>query len=568
MSNDQPSSVSRYLLDRIAAAGVRHVFGLPGDYNLTFLDEIEAHPGLRWVGNANELNAAYMADGYARVNGLGVVVTTYGVGELSAMNGIAGAYAENVPVLHIAGTPSLDIQRRRLPVHHSLLDGDHGHFLRAAREVTCAAASLDEVNAAGEIDRVIGEILRRQKPGYLALPSDLVTGPCPPPPAAAVARTPADGQAPARAFADSAARLLDGSTTVTVLVDALAGRRGVAPALNELIRKARLTAAVTTGGKGVLDESAGTFAGLYIGELSTPATRSLVEDADVVIRFGAVENDLSTGGFTTRIDPARCIDIHPDHASIGAVRIANLTMQQAIDELSGLLDAPAGDPRAPPVPAPPASGDPGAPISQDVLWQRIGGFLRPGDILAADQGTPFYGLLGQRLPAGVEVVAQPGWSSIGYALPAVAGAAARRRAAQASRPRHRRRRRAADDPGNRHPGAGRPQPGHRLGQQRRLHSRTRDQRPERRLQRHHALELAGNPRCLRCQRGRRPGPHRGRAGGGTGEAVRRRRPDPPPGGVPRPARPAAAAEADRRGRRPAQRTVDQGPLALDGQRKD
>ena len=99
MPGDQPSSVSRYLLDRIAAAGVRHVFGLPGDYNLTFLDEIEAHPGLRWVGNANELNAAYMADGYARVNGLGVVVTTYGVGELSAMNGIAGSYAENVPVL-------------------------------------------------------------------------------------------------------------------------------------------------------------------------------------------------------------------------------------------------------------------------------------------------------------------------------------------------------------------------------------------------------------------------------------------------------------------------------------
>jgi indolepyruvate decarboxylase len=432
MPGDQPSSVSRYLLDRIAAAGVRHVFGLPGDYNLTFLDEIEAHPGLRWVGNANELNAAYMADGYARVNGLGVVVTTYGVGELSAMNGIAGSYAENVPVLHIAGTPSLDIQRHRVPVHHSLLDGDHGHFLRAAREVTCAVASLDDVNAAGEIDRVIGEILRRQKPGYLALPSDLVPKACPRASAAAVARTRADGQAPARAFAGSAARLLDGSTTVTVLVDALAGRRGVAPALNELIRKARLTAAVTTGGKGVLDESAGTFAGLYIGELSTPATRSLVEDADVVIRFGAVENDLSTGGFTARIDPARCIDIHPDHASIGAVRIGNLTMRQAIDELSGLLDAPAGDPAAAPVPAPPASGDPGAPISQDVLWQRIGGFLRPGDILAADQGTPFSGLLGQRLPAGVDVVAQPGWSSIGYALPAVAGAqlaaAPRRRA--------------------------------------------------------------------------------------------------------------------------------------------
>jgi TPP-dependent 2-oxoacid decarboxylase len=178
--NDASSapSISRYLLDSLVTAGARHIFGVPGDFNLAFLNEIEAHPDIQWVGNANELNAAYMADGYARVNGFAVVVTTYGVGELSALNGIAGALAEHVPVLHIVGTPSTDAQRRGLSVHHGTGDGDYQHYLRAYREVTCAAASLTEATAAADIDRVLAAVLASKQPGYLALPSDLVHRPC------------------------------------------------------------------------------------------------------------------------------------------------------------------------------------------------------------------------------------------------------------------------------------------------------------------------------------------------------------------------------------------------------
>jgi indolepyruvate decarboxylase len=91
-------TVGDYLLDRLAELGVTEVFGVPGDYNLEFLDHIVAHPQLRWVGNANELNAGYAADGYGRLRGMSAVVTTFGVGELSAANAIAGSYAEHVPV--------------------------------------------------------------------------------------------------------------------------------------------------------------------------------------------------------------------------------------------------------------------------------------------------------------------------------------------------------------------------------------------------------------------------------------------------------------------------------------
>jgi hypothetical protein len=126
-------TIADYLLTRLVEAGVRHV---PGDYNLRLLDVIDAHPDLEWVGNANELNAAYAADGYARIHGLAAVLTTYGVGELSAINGTAGSYAESVPVLMIAGAPTTQVQDSGLPVHHSLLDGDSAHFHRAFDEVT------------------------------------------------------------------------------------------------------------------------------------------------------------------------------------------------------------------------------------------------------------------------------------------------------------------------------------------------------------------------------------------------------------------------------------------------
>jgi alpha-keto-acid decarboxylase len=149
-------TVGDYLLDRLAELGVSEVFGVPGDYNLEFLDHIIAHPDIRWVGNANELNAGYAADGYGRLRGMSAVVTTFGVGELSTANAIAGSYAEHVPVVHIVGGPSKDAQGTRRALHHSLGDGDFEHFLRISREITCAQANLMPATATREIDRVLG----------------------------------------------------------------------------------------------------------------------------------------------------------------------------------------------------------------------------------------------------------------------------------------------------------------------------------------------------------------------------------------------------------------------------
>ena len=123
-------TVIEHVLSRLRDIGIADVFGVPGDYAFTINDAICNDREMRWVGCCNELNAAYAADGYARIKGVAALCTTYGVGELSAINGIAGAYAEHLPVFHLVGTPNISTQAARALMHHTLGDGECDLFRR------------------------------------------------------------------------------------------------------------------------------------------------------------------------------------------------------------------------------------------------------------------------------------------------------------------------------------------------------------------------------------------------------------------------------------------------------
>src|SRR5262249_22795446 len=166
-------AIGDFLLRRLEEAGVRHLFGVPGDYNLELMQQLEDRREPAWVGNCNELNASYATDAYARINGIGALIVTHGVGALSAINGIAGAFSEHVPVICISGSiPLRAIQRGDL-MHHTLADREKGDFCRMFAEVTAAQTRLTPENAAAEIDRLLLTAWRRKLPVYLELPSDI-----------------------------------------------------------------------------------------------------------------------------------------------------------------------------------------------------------------------------------------------------------------------------------------------------------------------------------------------------------------------------------------------------------
>jgi alpha-keto-acid decarboxylase len=412
------------LLDRLAELGVTEVFGVPGDYNLEFLDHIVAHPHIRWVGNANELNAGYAADGYGRLRGMSAVVTTFGVGELSAANAIAGSYAEHVPVVHIVGGPSKDAQGTRRALHHSLGDGDFEHFLRVSREITCAQANLMPATAAREIDRVLSEVREQRRPGYLLLPTDVARFETEPPTAPLPRYT--GGTSPrALALFIEAATTLIADHQLTVLADLLVHRLNAVDNLEALLAADVVPHATLMWGKSLVDESAPDFLGIYAGAASAEPVRRAIEDAPVLVTAGVVFTDMVSGFFSQRIDPTRTIDVGVQQSTVGNHVFAPVDMEAALDALTSILTrrgitSPAVASTSDDLPAEMPDRD--QPLSQKVLWDRFCHALTPGNVVLADQGTSFYGMATHRLPRGVTFIGQPLWGSIGYTLPATLGA--------------------------------------------------------------------------------------------------------------------------------------------------
>jgi len=421
---ESPYTVGDYLLDRLAELGVTEVFGVPGDYNLEFLDHVVAHNTIRWVGNANELNAGYAADGYGRLRGMSALVTTFGVGELSAANAVAGSYAEHVPVLHVVGAPSKDAQGARRVVHHSLGDGDFAHFLRIAREFTCAQADLVPATATREIDRVLSEVREQKLPGYLLVATDVARFPVEPP-AAPLARYTGGTSPRALALFVEAASDLIGDHRLTVLAELLVHRLQAVPQLEALLAADVVPHATLMWGKSLVDETSPTYLGIYAGTASDERVRKAIEQAPVLVTAGVQFTDMVSGFFSQNIDPARTIDIGPNQSAVAGQVFAPLDITAALEALTTILQRRGI--RSDPVPAgfreaafePPPREQ---PLTQEVLWDRLSAALTPGNIVLADQGTSFYGMAGHRLPAGVTFIGQPLWASIGYTLPAALGA--------------------------------------------------------------------------------------------------------------------------------------------------
>ncbi len=419
-------TIGDYLLDRLAELGVGHLFGVPGDFTLAMLDHVVAHPGVHWVGCTNELNAGYAADGYARLNGIGALMTTFGVGELSALNAITGSFAEHVPVVHIVGSPSTTAQAAQRIVHHSLGDGVFTHFLQMHQHVTCARAALTVENAAAEIDRVLVAVRDRKLPGYLLLPTDVSAAPAEPP-AGSLPLT-ADHTDPdaLAGFTDAARRLIAAagdSSGVSLLAGLLVHRFEAVPQLRELIDTG-LPHSSSAWAKSVVNESNPAFVGIYAGAISAPTVRAAIEDAPVLIVAGVEFTDLNSGFFTQRITRSRTIELGADAASVGSAVYGPVTIRAALHTLAELVaELPRTPFRAAPAVEPAPTDATGLALTQNALWNQVTEFLRPGDIVLADQGTSFYGMATHRIPADVTFVGQPLWASIGYTLPALLGVA-------------------------------------------------------------------------------------------------------------------------------------------------
>src|SRR5215471_11735380 len=413
--------IGDFLLRRLEEAGVRHLFGVPGDYNLELLQQLHDTGVLKWIGTTSELNASYAADGYARLNGLGALLVTNGVGALSAINGVGGSYSDHVPVICIAGSIPLRSVERGLGMHHTMADGTWNHFLNAYAHVTAAHISLTPRNAATEIDRLILTAWREKRPVYMELPSDIayldIEVPADP---LTLANAPSDPER-LRSCIDAIAGRLSAAKSPAILVDADADRFGVASELTGLAEKMQVPIAVINTAKAVVDETFPYYLGVYNGKASEPHVREAIETSDCLLAIGYRPIEVTTGDFTASL-PVDTIRARGHSVDVGDDNYQAVTLKEV---LNGVIDAiPRVTSRAP-RPAAPAVArehpDPSAKLTQAAYWQAMQGYLREGDVLFVDNGTS-YALFGLKFPPKCTFVGSVNWGSIGYSVGALLGA--------------------------------------------------------------------------------------------------------------------------------------------------
>jgi indolepyruvate decarboxylase len=241
------------------------------------MQQLEDRGEPAWIGNCNELNASYATDAYARINGLGAMSVTYGVGALSAINGIAGAYSEHVPVILICGSlPLRAIQRGDL-MHHTLAERDKGDFYRIFTEVTAAQTRLTPENAGTEIDRIILTAWRQKRPVYMELPSDISFLEIDVPDVPLKLEMVPSEQGTLKACTEMILQRLNAAKSPAFLLDMDAIRYDVSGQIMELAGRFQCKLATLNCAKGAVPESSFLFMGTYGGVASAPATREAIE---------------------------------------------------------------------------------------------------------------------------------------------------------------------------------------------------------------------------------------------------------------------------------------------------
>jgi pyruvate decarboxylase len=416
-----------YLWTRIKQVGVNRIFGVPGDFNLTLLDHIYDVDGLEWVGNTNELNAAYAADGYARtMHGAGCLVTTHGVGELSALNGIAGSMTEQVRVIHVVGQTSRMMQEKKMMIHHSIgPEPDHQIFNKASVNFRVAAAELtSEKGAAEEIDRVLRECYVKSGPVYIFVPIDIVDLQVP----AAALKQPLDLSPPKddkliEAATDAVLSALYESKNPAIFVDCLVDRHNAIKELETLIGKVSCPIFATNMGKGIIDETHPNYLGVYNGMVSSLGIAAAIEKSDCVLIAGSLPSDTNSGGFSRKVLSENAIYCDADSTTIKGTKFASTPLKHLLAAVSSRIEtSKAPSASIPTLPPRPKEDDISATeVTQSHLWPTIATFLQPGDVIFGETGTAAFGIPDSTFPAKIQWLTQTYYGSIGWATPAALG---------------------------------------------------------------------------------------------------------------------------------------------------
>ena len=411
-------TVGRYLIESLTKIGLNDVFGIPGDYAINFFKLMEDE-GINLIGTCSEQGAAFAADAYSRMNGIGALCVTYCVGGLNTVNAVAGAYAEKAPLIIISGAPGVSERNSGYLLHHMVrnLDSQFNIF----KELTVASTQLtDPYTAPSEIDRVIKACLAHKRPVYIELPRDMVHQKCALPLKEADIPVYKNFCATKEAI-EEAVQIIKNSAKPVIIAGVEIRRYKLEDKFLELLESTGLPYATTPLGKCVVEESHPQFIGTYMGKIGLEKVRSYIEEADSVIILGALMTDTNLG--SAQLDIARTIYATADGLNIKNHCYKDVDLGDFIEGLTRELK----DIKRPLIDTTEVHEDGDFEVISDNsitvsrFFKRFGKFIKPDDAIVCDIGDSIFGSINLKLPENTIYLGPVFYTSMGYAVPAAIG---------------------------------------------------------------------------------------------------------------------------------------------------
>jgi indolepyruvate decarboxylase len=414
--------VSRFLIERLENAGVKHVFGVPGDYVLDFYKELWDSPKIKVINNTDENHSGFAADGYARVNGVGCAVITYSVGASKVINAVQCAYAERSPLIIISGAPGTNERNEGYLLHHMVR-----HFNSQKKmfdEITCASIVLDDPATAGyQIDKALEALHHYKRPIYIELPRDIARK--------AISYDVYKQGTPTSPVTDEenlneahreVSQWLREAKTPAILAGVEVARYKLSEQMAKFAEKHQIPVATTLLSKSVINERSPVFAGVYFGPGSKEDTRKIVDESDCLVILGDYHHDV-----TLCFKPARFTKRQVVWSNVEDLKIRNHTYTNVgfVDFAKALFkldfDKKWDSTIRPVVNKEPFIPRQGIKITSDRLFAKINSILSREHAICADIGDSLFGAMDLTVHNSHHFLSPAYYTSMGPSIPYALG---------------------------------------------------------------------------------------------------------------------------------------------------
>jgi len=411
-------TIGGYLIDQLLKRGADHVFGVPGDYVLTFFKQLEESP-LKIINTTDEQGAGFAADAYARIRGIGVACVTYGVGGLKVVNAAAQAFSEKSPLVIITGAPGVKERVRHTLLHHKVRNYDTQ--IRIFEHVTVASTVLDNPKTAfAEIDCVLDAAQRFSQPVFIEIARDMVLAKGHPPRHKTSPRPASDPAALREALAEAIPRINRSKKPVFIMGNEI-HRFGLQKAALQLIDKSNIPFVTLLQSKSVLPETHPLYMGVYEGGVGLRDVRAYVEKSDCLILLGAELNDINLGIFTAKLDTRVSIFAAREKTSIAHHHFSGIQLEDFINKLK----LPLKKRIRPKTPRPPMdvtfAPKTNRKITVKRLFECLNALLEDHHIVVSDTGDALFGASDLYIHRSAEFMACAYYASLGFSVPAAIG---------------------------------------------------------------------------------------------------------------------------------------------------